>query len=247
LEFSLHETSVNWEAVSKLVGPRATETRIPPALISWSSGKDAAYALWEIARAGTLKPVGLLTTVTEAFGRVSMHGVREELLRRQAGALGLPLTIVRIPYPCPNEVYEREMRKVLETARSEGIRHVVFGDLFLEDIRQYRETRMAEVGMECVFPLWHRPTDRLARDMIRMGLRARLVCVDPKVIPRSLAGRVFDEQLLSELPPGVDPCGEKGEFHTFVTDAPMFRTPIAVRPGETVERDGFVFADLVPE
>jgi len=215
-----------------------------PALVSWSSGKDAAHALYEVARTRAVKPVGLLTTVTEAFGRVSMHGVREELLRAQAESLGLPLTTVTIPYPCPNEVYEREMRRALEAARSGGIRHIVFGDLFLEDIRQYREARMSEVGMECVFPLWHRPTNELAREMLRVGLRARLVCVDPRMLARSFAGREFNEGLLAELPSGVDPCGERGEFHTFVTDSPLFRSPIAVRPGEIVDRDGFVFADL---
>jgi len=219
----------------------------PPALVSWSSGKDAAYALREVVRTGAVTPVGLLTTVSEAFGRVSMHGVREELLRRQAEATGLPLTTVRIPYPCPNEVYEREMGRALESARSQGIRHVVFGDLFLEDIRRYRETRMAEVGMQCVFPLWHRPTSELARAMIRAGIRARLVCIDPRALDRSFAGREFDERLLADLPPEVDPCGERGEFHTFVTDAPPFRSPIAVRLGEIVDRDGFVFADLTPE
>jgi uncharacterized protein (TIGR00290 family) len=219
----------------------------PPALVSWSSGKDAAYALYEVARTSVVKPVGLLTTVTEAFERVSMHGVREELLRAQADALGLPLTIVRIPYPCPNEVYERAMRRSLETARGTNIRHVVFGDLFLEDVRQYRETRMAEVEMKCVFPLWHRPTKELAREMLRIGLRARLVCVDPRVLARSFAGREFDERLLADLPASVDPCGERGEFHTFVTDSPMFRAPIPVRLGEIVDRDGFVFADLKPD
>ena len=216
----------------------------PPALVSWSSGKDAAFALYEVARTRTVKPVGLLTTVTEAFGRVSMHGVREELLRAQADALGLPLTTVRIPYPCPNEVYEREMRRALESARTSGVRHIVFGDLFLEDVRQYRESRMAEVEMKCVFPLWHRPTKELAKEMLQTGIRARLVCVDSRTLARSFAGRTFDERLLADLPPGVDPCGERGEFHTFVTDAPMFRSPIAVRQGEVVDRDGFVFADL---
>jgi uncharacterized protein (TIGR00290 family) len=218
----------------------------PPAFVSWSSGKDSAFALSEVRRSRAVTPVGLLTTVTEAFGRVSMHGVREELLRRQADALGLPLTVVRIPYPCPNEVYERAMRDALERIRGTGVRHVVFGDLFLEDIREYRVSRMASVGMECVFPLWHRPTAALARDMVRSGLRARLVCVDPRVLDRRFAGREFDDRLLDELPSTVDPCGERGEFHTFVTHSPLYRAPIPVRAGETVERDGFVFADLVP-
>jgi uncharacterized protein (TIGR00290 family) len=225
----------------------SADLKPPPALVSWSSGKDAAYALREVVRTGVVTPVGLLTTVSEAFGRVSMHGVREELLRRQAGVVGLPLTTVRIPYPCPNEVYEREMGRALASARSQGIRHVVFGDLFLEDIRRYRESRMAEVGMQCVFPLWHRPTGELAREMIHAGIRARLVCVDPRTLPRSFAGREFDGRLLTDLPPEVDPCGERGEFHTFVTDAPSFRSPVAVRLGEVVDRDGFVFADLTPE
>jgi uncharacterized protein (TIGR00290 family) len=229
-----------------MAGSENEDTRRPPALISWSSGKDAAYALYEVTRTRVVKPVGLLTTVTDAFHRVSMHGVREELLSRQAEALDLPLTIVRIPYPCPNEVYERAMRQALEGVRSDGVRHVVFGDLFLEDVRRYREARMAEVGMECVFPLWHRPTNELAREMLRTGLRARLVCVDPRSLARSFAGRAFDERFLADLPPGVDPCGERGEFHTFVTDSPRFHSPIAVRVGEIVDRDGFVFADLQP-
>jgi uncharacterized protein (TIGR00290 family) len=219
----------------------------PPALVSWSSGKDAAFALWEVLRTHRVTPVGLLTTVTDSFQRVSMHGVREELLRRQADSVGLPLTTVRIPYPCPNDVYEREMRRTLDVVRAQGVRHVVFGDLFLEDVRSYRETRMAEAGMQCVFPLWHRPTDVLAREMLEAGFRSRLVCVDPRVLARSFAGREFDAHLLAELPPTVDPCGERGEFHTFVTDAPVFRSPISVRAGEVVERDGFVFADLVPD
>jgi uncharacterized protein (TIGR00290 family) len=227
--------------------PRAEDVTLPRALISWSSGKDAAYALSDVIRSRLVTPVGLLTTVTETFGRVSMHGVREELLRRQAEALELPLTIVGIPYPCPNEVYEREIRRALERARSDGIRHVVFGDLFLEDVRRYREAQLAELGMEGIFPLWKHPTNELAREMLRAGLRARLVCVDPRRLPRTFAGREFDDRLLADLPPGVDPCGERGEFHTFVTHSPQFRSPIRVRSGEVVDRDGFVFADLQPE
>jgi len=224
----------------------AGQGHAPPALVSWSSGKDAAFALYDVLRTKVVEPVGLLTTVTESFDRVSIHGVREELLRAQATVLGLPLTVVKIPYPCPNEVYEREMGRCLTEVRAKGIRHVVFGDLFLEDIRSYREARMAEVEMECVFPLWHRPTDRLAQEMIDAGFRSRLVCVDPRVLSRSFAGRAFDQRLLADLPAQVDPCGERGEFHTFVEDAPIFRSPIRVHPGEVVERDGFVFADLKP-
>lgn len=219
----------------------------PPALISWSSGKDAAYALLEVRRTRAVTPVGLLTTVTERFARVSMHGVREELLHRQADALDLPLTAVRIPYPCPNDVYERAMGEAIEQVRSQGVRTIVFGDLFLDDVRRYRESRMEKAGMTCVFPLWHRPTQELARAMLRDGMRARLVCVDPRVLGRSFAGRPFDEELLADLPRKVDPCGENGEFHTFVTDLPLFRSPIRVRSGEVVERDGFLFADLQPE
>ena len=230
-----------------MAGPDTADMRPPPAVISWSSGKDSTYALSEVLRTRVVEPVGLLTTVTETFGRVSMHGVREGLLQAQADALGLPLTTVRLPYPCPNDVYEREMGRALESAQSAGIRHVVFGDLYLEDIRRYRESRMAEVRMECVFPLWHRPTNELAKEMIRNGLRARLVCVDPRILPRSFAGRAFDEELLADLPASVDPCGERGEFHTFVTDSPLFRAALPVRLGEIVDRDGFVFADLEPE
>jgi len=217
------------------------------ALISWSSGKDAAFALAEVQRRRTVHPVGLLTTVTDAFGRVSIHGVREALLRTQAQLLGLPLTIVRIPYPCPNEVYEREMGHALGRAREEGVQAVVFGDLFLEDVRRYREVQLAKAGLKGVFPLWQRPTRELAREMLQSGLRARLVCVDPRHLDASFAGREFDEHLLDDLPPGVDPCGERGEFHTFVTHSPLFRTPVVVRPGAVVERDGFVFADLRAE
>ena len=229
-----------------MAGPDNADMRPPPAVISWSSGKDSTYALSEVLRTRVVEPVGLLTTVTETFGRVSMHGVREGLLQAQADALGLPLTTVRLPYPCPNDVYERELGRALESAQSAGIRHVVFGDLYLEDIRRYRESRMAEARMECVFPLWHRPTHELAKEMIRNGLQARLVCVDPRVLSRSFAGRAFDETLLADLPPDVDPCGERGEFHTFVTDSPLFRSAIPVRLGEIVDRDGFVFADLKP-
>jgi uncharacterized protein (TIGR00290 family) len=214
------------------------------ALLSWSSGKDSAWALHELRRTGELELAGLVTTVNEAFARVAMHGVREALLERQAEAAGLPLWKVPLPHPCPNEVYEERMAALIERARSAGVVAMAFGDLFLEDIRAYRERQLAGTGIEPVFPLWARPTPALARDMVGAGLRARLVCVDPRQLDRRFAGRVYDAELLAELPPEVDPCGERGEFHTFCTAGPMFRAPIPVQPGGVVERDGFVFADI---
>jgi uncharacterized protein (TIGR00290 family) len=218
----------------------------PKTFVSWSSGKDSAFALWKVREERRLEPVGLLTTVTRSFGRVSMHGVRESLLEAQADAVGLPLLKVEIPFPCPNEVYERAMAAAVDRMRSDGARHIVFGDLFLEDIRAYRESRLAGTGLEPVFPLWGQETSALAREMLRTGLEAYLVCVDPRKLDRSFAGRRFDERLLSELPASVDPCGERGEFHTFVANGPMFSRRVQVDPGEVVDRDGFVFADLVP-
>lgn len=217
----------------------------PKAWMAWSSGKDSAWALHVARQLGEVDVVGLLTTVTDAYSRVSMHGVREELLIAQAEATDLPLYRVRIPAPCPNEVYESEMRIALESAARDGVTHVVFGDLFLEDIRAYREAQLARIGMTGVFPLWKRDTTALAREMIDGGLKAHLVCIDPRRMPRHLAGRAFDEALLQELPADVDPCGENGEFHTFACNGPMFAQPVAVEVGETVEREGFVFADLV--
>ena len=218
----------------------------PKAVVSWSSGKDSAFALSEVRREGSLDVVGLLTTITRDFHRVSMHGVRESLLDAQAGAAGLPLHKVEIPSPCPNPVYEAAMGAAVARLRAEGVTHLVFGDLFLPDIRAYREARLAGTGIAPVFPLWARPTSTLARAMIESGLEARVVCLDPKKLPRSWAGRRFDPAFLRELPPGVDPCGENGEFHTFVSAGPMFSRPIRVEEGETVERDGFVFTDLRP-
>jgi uncharacterized protein (TIGR00290 family) len=191
--------------------------------------------------------VGLLTTVNEAFDRVAMHAVRRELLLAQAAAADLPLTIVNIPWPCPNESYEAAMATAMATARSQGVEGVAFGDLFLEDIRRYREERLAPTGLAPLFPLWGRPTRALAEEMLAVGLRARLTCVDPRMLPASFVGRAFDRQLLADLPAGVDPCGENGEFHTFAWAGPMFRRPVPVRNGEVVMRDGFVFADLFEE
>ncbi len=224
--------------------PRRPGTSRPKAVVSWSSGKDSAFALYEARRAGELDVVGLLTTVTETYGRVSMHGVRESVLDAQARAAGLPIRKVGIPSPCPNAVYERAMSRTVDALRQEGVSRIVFGDLFLEDIRAYREEKLRGTGVEPVFPLWGRPTDRLADEMIASGVNARIVALDPRKLPARFAGRSFDRDLLAELPDGVDPCGERGEFHTCVTAGPMFSAGLAVAPGPVVERDGFVFADL---
>jgi diphthamide synthase (EF-2-diphthine--ammonia ligase) len=189
---------------------------------------------------------GVLTTVNEVHQRVAMHAVRVELLQAQADALGLPLRQIPIPSPCPNEVYERAMAAAVERAVSEGFTHVAFGDLFLEDIRRYREERLAGTGLTPMFPLFGADTGALARTMVAGGLRARLTCVNPKVVDRRFAGREFDSALLDELPSSVDPCGERGEFHSFAYAGPMFAKPIAIASGEVVERDGFVFADVLP-
>jgi uncharacterized protein (TIGR00290 family) len=221
-------------------------TMRPKVLLSWSSGKDSAWALHVLRQRGEVDVVGLLTTVNRVHDRVAMHAVRSELLRAQASAAGLPLWEVPIPSPCSNAEYEDAMGEAMARAKGDGIATVAFGDLFLEDIRAYREQKLAAVGMTPIFPIWGIPTDALARDMIAGGLRARLTCVDPKQLAASFAGREFDAALLADLPPSVDPCGERGEFHSFAYAGPMFRAPVAVRLGEIVERDGFVFADLTP-
>jgi uncharacterized protein (TIGR00290 family) len=187
----------------------------------------------------------LLTTFNAEADRVAMHAVRRTLVEAQAEAAGLTLWQVPIPSPCPNEIYEARMREAMTRARSEGLTHVAFGDLFLEDVRQYRESRLAGTGLDPIFPLWKRPTDTLAREMVADGLGAVLTCVDPRQLDRRFAGRRYDSSLLAELPPGVDPCGERGEFHTFCFAGPMFRHPIAIESGVIVERDGFVFADVI--
>jgi diphthamide synthase (EF-2-diphthine--ammonia ligase) len=217
----------------------------PQALIAWSSGKDSAWALHEARRAGEFEIVGALTTVTDSFARVSMHGVREELVRAQLDAAGLPATVVRIPYPCPNDVYEREMMAAIADAKARGVTPMIFGDLFLEDIRAYREKQLAGTEITPVFPLWLKPTDALARDMIDGGVEAHLAVVDLQKLPAAFAGRRFDASLLDDLPAGADPCGENGEFHSFVSAGPMLTRRIPVAVGATVERDGFAFADLL--
>ena len=216
-------------------------------LLSWSSGKDSAWTLHVLRQTPGIEVAGLLTTLNEAHGRVAMHGVREELVDAQAAAAGIPFWRVGIPDPCDNATYEAGMRDVLTVARKFGIEAVAFGDLFLEDIRAYREKQMGPTGMKTLFPIWGTPTASLARDMIAAGLQARVTCVDPKVLDRSFAGRAFDEAFLADLPAGVDPCGEHGEFHTFAWSGPMFARPVPVRVGEIVERGGFVFADLLPD
>lgn len=217
----------------------------PQALIAWSSGKDSAWALHEVRRAGEFDVVGALTTVTDEFTRVSMHGVREALLHAQLAAAGLPAIVVRIPYPCPNDIYEREMAATIADARARGVTHMIFGDLFLEDVRAYRERQLAGSGITPVFPIWHRPTAALAREMIASGMQAYLTTVDLAKLPAAFAGRRFDAALLGALPEGADPCGENGEFHSFVSAGPMLKGKIAFKVGETVERHGFAFADLL--
>lgn len=212
-------------------------------LLSWSSGKDSAWSLHRLRSDDRYQVVGLLTTINRVADRVAMHAVRTELLQAQADAAGLPLWSVPIPSPCSNDEYECAMGEAMARAAGASIDCIAFGDLFLEDVRAYREQKLAPTGIRPVFPLWGSDTRLLAAEMISGGLRARVTCVDPRVAPRDLAGRDFDPML---LPPEVDPCGERGEFHTFAWDGPMFRHPIEIETGEIVERDGFVFADLTP-
>jgi uncharacterized protein (TIGR00290 family) len=215
-------------------------------LVSWSSGKDSAWMVHVLRQRGDLELAGVLTTVNEKYQRVAMHAVRVELLQAQADSLGLPLWQVPIPSPCPNEIYERAMSAAVDRAVAAGITHMAFGDLFLEDIRRYREERLAGTGLTPIFPLFGINTAALAREMVAGGLRARLTCVNPKVLSQQFAGRDFDAALLDELPASVDPCGERGEFHSFAYAGPMFSRPIPIQSGEVVHRDGFVFADVLP-
>ena len=216
-------------------------------LLSWSSGKDSAWALHLLRQSAEVEVAALVTTFNSAADRVAMHAVRRSLLEAQAGRVGLPLWPVELPWPCSNTEYEERMLALWGRARAEGFTSIAFGDLFLQDIRDYRERQLQGTGLEPLFPVWRIPTARLARDMLAAGLKAKLTCVDPVKLERSFAGRDFDAALLEALPAAVDPCGENGEFHTFVYDAPVFSRPLAVRSGEVVERDGFVFADVVPE
>ena len=216
-------------------------------VLSWSSGKDSAWALHILNQQADIEVVGLLTTFNESADRVAMHAVRRSLVERQAESVGLPLIPVWLPWPCPNEIYEDAMRSALHKVRTElDVATIAFGDLFLEDIRAYREEKMAAWGGNALFPIWNSPTNQLALQMIDAGLKAYLTCVDPRHCPAEVAGRLYDRKLLGDLPDSVDPCGENGEFHSFVFDGPMFDTAIDVTVGETVERDGFVFSDVVP-
>ncbi len=214
-------------------------------LLSWSSGKDSAWSLYLLRQRCEYEVVGLLTTFNGEADRVAMHGVRRELVERQAAAAGLPLWAVPLPWPCSNEQYEALMAQTCAKAVAEGIEGIAFGDLFLEDVRAYREKQMKNTGLQPVFPVWGLPTHALAREMIASGMRAKLTCIDTGKLDRSFAGREFDEALLAALPDDVDPCGERGEFHSFVYAGPMLNGALPVSVGETVVRDQFVFADLI--
>jgi len=214
--------------------------------LSWSSGKDSAWALHILRRTPDVEVVGLMTTMNEVHQRVAIHAVRLELLERQAEALGLPVQVIDLPSPCTNPQYEAAMGKFVDESKRHGIECMAFGDLFLADIKEYREAKLAGTGIAPLFPLWLMPTDRLATEMIANGLRAVVTCVDPQQLPLSFAGREFNEQFLADLPDDVDPCGERGEFHTFAFDGPMFEKPVGIQKGEVVERDGFGYADLLP-
>ena len=211
--------------------------------LSWSSGKDSAWTLHVLRQSGEHEVTALFTTVNAAFDRVAMHAVRVELLRRQAEAVGLPLHLIEIPYPCSDEQYDYAMTDFVMLARNNGVQCMAFGDLFLRDIRRYREERLQGTGIEPIFPLWEKPTRALLEEMLVGGLRACLTCVDPRVLPAKFAGRELTSALVDSMPSGIDPCGENGEFHTFVFDGPMFAQPLDIVMGEVVERDGFVFAD----
>jgi uncharacterized protein (TIGR00290 family) len=218
-----------------------------PILFCWSGGKDSAMALYTLQAANDYRVAALLTTVTETYERISMHGVRRELLERQAQSIGTPLHQVRIPPQCVNPVYEARMEEALRIFLDQGVRKVAFGDIFLEDLRTYREKNLARIGMTGLFPIWKRDTRELARYFLANKFRAFTACIDPKILAPSFAGRELNESFFSDLPPNADPCGENGEFHTFVFDGPIFREPIPVRTGEVVHRDGFVFCDLLLE
>jgi len=216
-------------------------------LLSWSSGKDSAWTLHVLRQQPDVETVGLFCTINQEFDRVAMHSVRMALVLEQARCLGLLVSFVPIPYPCTNADYEKIMADFIKQAEDDGIEQIAFGDLFLEDIRQYREDAMQGSSINAIFPLWGKPTEALSREMVQAGLRAVITCVDPKKLSGSFAGKIYDESFLNMLPAGIDPCGEYGEFHSFVFDGPMFHRAVKFNPGETVKRDGFIFADLLPD
>jgi uncharacterized protein (TIGR00290 family) len=220
---------------------------LEPILFCWSGGKDSAMALHALLQQKEFRVVALLTTVPEGYERIAMHGVRRELLERQTASIGLPLHEVRIPPQCINLVYEQRMEEALRAHYDQGVRKVAFGDIFLEDLRQYRERNLARMGMTALFPIWKRDTRELVRVFRAERFRSIAVCLDTRVLDPSFAGRELDESFFRDLPPLADPCGENGEFHTFVFDGPIFRSPIPVRTGDVVNRDGFVFCDLLPQ
>ena len=213
--------------------------------MSWSSGKDCAWAFYKLQQNPEIDIDGLFSTVNSEFNRVAMHAVRVELLQQQAKCIGLPLEIIEIPYPCSNELYEEIMARFVETSKKANIENIAFGDLYLEDVRNYREEKLNGTGITPIFPIWGIPTNQLSKEMIGSGLRAVITCVDPKQIPKEFIGREYNESFLNDLPEGVDPCGENGEFHSFVFDGPMFNKHMEISLGNVVHRDGFVFIDVV--
>ena len=225
---------------------QATQRRVKRVLVSWSSGKDSAWALWQLQQDAGVELCGLLTTFNQAADRVAMHAVRRELVRRQSQRAGLELWEVELPSPCTNQEYEARMQAVIERAQATGVTHIAFGDLFLQDIRAYRERMLEGTGIEPLFPVWQMETRRLSRTLVDAGVVAHLTCVDPKQLDPKFVGRRYDHSLLDDLPAGVDPCGENGEFHTLVSAGPMFSEALDVRVGERIERDGFWFADVMP-
>lgn len=237
----------NMRVPHSLRGKGWDKARQKKTLLSWSGGKDSAWALHTLRSNPAYRVAALLTTVNETFGRVAIHGFREELLDRQAESVGLPVWKIPLPYPCSNAEYESRMAMVCARAIQEGFVAIAFGDLFLEDIRAYRAEHLAGTGLEPLFPIWGIPTGQLAQEMVAAGLRARIACVDPRHLPASFCGRIFDETFLADLPASVDPCGERGEFHSFAYAGPMFSRPIAIHHTHNVERDGFIYGELVPD
>lgn len=221
--------------------------RMKKTLLSWSSGKDSAWTLYKLQQRSDVELLGLVTTVNQTHQRVAMHAVRLVLLKQQAAAANLPLHIINIPHPCSNENYNQAMEGFFDSIQQIGATHMAFGDLFLEDIRQYREENLKGTGLTPMFPLWLEPTEKLAQKMIDAGLKTRITCIDPNKLSANFAGREFNQQFLDDLPDGIDPCGENGEFHSFTYAGPMFKKPINISTGDVVEREGFIFADLQPE